>query len=320
MPKVLVIGFMHEDGLALARARNDIELEIIEEENVEAYREKIKTADAVAVRTAPLRAEVLDQAENLKIVARHGVGYDSVDVEALTRRGIPLAIAVGGNDIAVAEHTLSFMLALSKASPLYDRASRAGDWNFRNSMKQIELAGRTVLILGLGRIGRKVAKRCQGLEMKTLAYDPYITEATIREHSCEPVTDLNAGLAQADVVTLHFPGGGDNVKFIDQAKLACLQPTAMLINCARGDIVDEAALYQALKSGGIRGAGLDVFEQEPAPASNPLFTLDNVIISPHSAALSQESAVRMSQITIANILDALDGKLDPIMVVNQEVL
>ena len=320
MTHVLVLGKMHPQGIDLLRARPQLKITMIEDEFAEDFAAAVADSDAIAVRTGTLTAELLDCAQRLKIVSRHGVGYDNIDVVALTRRRIPVAIAADANAVSVAEHMLYLMLALAKQGAAYDQATRSGDFAFRNSLQAIDLWQKTLLILGMGRIGRQVARRCQALDMRLLAYDPYIDQTIIRAHGCEPVSDLSAALASADVVTLHFPGGGANVKFIDHAKLQQLKSSAFLINTARGDVVDEAALYECLHSGRLRGAGLDVFAEEPTPADHPLLQLDNVIVSPHSAATTQEGAVRMSVRTIRNLLDALDGKLDPEMVVNKDVL
>jgi len=320
MFKVLVIGKMHEQGIALLKARPDIEATIILDEFDSSFHTHVRDTDAIAVRTALLPAEVLNSAARLKIVSRHGVGYDSVDVAALTQRGIPLTITADANAVSVAEHAFYMMLSLAKQGFAYDRAARQGDFSFRNSLQAVDLWQKTLLIVGLGRIGRLFAQRAAAFEMRILAYDPYLESSVFEHYQCERVHELEPALRQADVVSLHFPGGGDNVKFIDARKLDCLRPSAILINAARGDIVDQEALYQRLRDKRIHGAGLDVFATEPMPVSDPLLQLDNVIVSPHSAATTQEGAVRMAVRTVQNILDGLDGRLNPVMVVNREVL
>jgi D-3-phosphoglycerate dehydrogenase len=320
MPKVLIIQPFHEDGMKLFAARPDVAYEVVDG-TPEELASKIADADGVTIRTSPLQAEVLDRAERLKVVSRHGVGYDNIDVDALTRRRIPLAIAADANATAVAEHTLYFMLALAKQGLRYDRATREGGWAVRNSLEAVDLMGRRVLVMGFGRIGREVARRCAAFGMAVMVYDPYV-QANVIEAAGDyrSVPDFEAALPETDVLTVHMPLGADSRGLIGAAELAALPAHAFVINAARGGIVDEAALHDALTSGRIAGAGLDVFDREPPQGDHPLFALPNVILTPHSAGLSKEAAVRMAISTAKNVLAGIDGKLDPSMVVNREVL
>ena len=320
MAKVLVVQAFHADGMRLLEARPDVSCEIVDGA-LEELAEKIADADGVTIRTSLLPAAVIERAARLKVVSRHGVGYDNIDVDALTRRGIPLAIAADANATAVAEHTLYFMLALAKQGPRYDRATREGQWAVRNSLDAVDLLGRRVLIMGFGRIGREVAKRCAAFGMAVMVYDPYV-QANVIEAAGDyrSVPDFEAVLGETDVLTVHMPLGADSRGLIGAAELAALPAHAFVINAARGGIVDETALHDALTSGKIAGAGLDVFDEEPPPENHPLFALDNVILTPHSAGLSKEAAIRMAISTARNVLAGIDGKLDPSMVVNREVL
>ncbi len=320
MPKVLIIQPFHEDGMKLFAARPDVTYEVVDG-TLEELAEKIADADGVTIRTTPLPAELLDRAGRLKVVSRHGVGYDNIDVDALTRRRIPLAIAADANATAVAEHTLYFMLALAKQGLRYDRATREGGWAVRNSLEAVDLMGRRVLVMGFGRIGREVARRCAAFGMAVMVYDPYV-QANVIEAAGDyrSVPDFEAALPETDVLTVHMPLGADSRGLIGAAELAALPAHAFVINAARGGIIDEAALHEALTSGRIAGAGLDVFDREPPPDDHPLFALPNVILTPHSAGLSKEAAVRMAISTARNVLAGIDGKLDPSMVVNREVL
>jgi D-3-phosphoglycerate dehydrogenase / 2-oxoglutarate reductase len=320
MPKVLVIQPFHEEGMKLLEARADVACEVVDGA-LEELAQKIMDADGVTIRTSPLTGAVIDRAERLKVVSRHGVGYDNIDVAALTRRGIPLAIAADANATAVAEHTLYFMLALAKQGLRYDRATRAGQWAVRNSLDAVDLMGRRVLVMGFGRIGREVARRCAAFGMQVMVYDPYV-QANVIEAAGDyrSVPDFQAALPQTDVLTVHMPLGADSRSLIGSAELDALPAHAFVINAARGGIVDEAALHDALTSNQIAGAALDVFDQEPPPDDHPLFALDHVILSPHSAGLSKEAAIRMAISTARNVLAGIDGQLDPSMVVNREVL
>jgi D-3-phosphoglycerate dehydrogenase len=321
MAKVLIIGAFHEDGMKLFEARPEVAPTIIDGADPAEVAQKIRDADAVTIRTAPLPASVIEQAERLKVVSRHGVGYDNIDVGALTTRKIPLAIAADANATAVAEHTLYFMLALAKQGLRYDRATREGQWAVRNSLDAVDLLGRRVFIMGFGRIGREVAKRCAAFGMHLSIYDPYVQANTIEQAGdYRSVPDFEAVLPETDILTVHMPLAADSRSLIGAQQLLRLPAHAFVINAARGGIVDEQALYDALKTGKIAGAALDVFDREPPPSDSPLFTLDNLILTPHSAGLSKEAAIRMAISTARNALAALDGKLDPSMVVNREVL
>ncbi|HSC28140.1 MAG TPA: hydroxyacid dehydrogenase [Vicinamibacterales bacterium] len=320
MAKVLVVQPFHEDGMKLLEARGEVTVEIVDG-GLEELAAKIVDADGVTMRTSALPAAVIERAERLKIVSRHGVGYDNIDVAALSRRGIPLAIAADANATAVAEHTLFFMLALAKQGLRHDRATREGQWAVRNGLHAVDLLGRRVLVMGFGRIGREVARRCAAFGMQVSVYDPYV-QANVIEGAGDyrSVPDFQAVLPETDVLTVHLPLGAESRGLIGSAELAALPAHAFVINAARGGIVDETALHDALTSGTIAGAALDVFEAEPPPENHPLFALENVILSPHSAGLSKEAAIRMAISTARNVLAGIDGSLDPSMVVNREVL
>ena len=320
MRKVLIIQPFHDEGMKLLEARSDIALEIVDGA-LEELTEKIADADGVTIRTSPLPGSVIERAARLKVVSRHGVGYDNIDLGALNRRGIPLAIAADANATAVAEHTLYFMLALAKQGLRYDRATRDGRWAVRNSLDAVDLLGRRVLVMGFGRIGREVARRCAAFGMAVLVYDPYV-QANVIEAAGDyrSVPDFEAVLPETDLLTVHMPLGEGSRSLIGSAELEALPAHAFVINAARGGIIDETALHDALTTGQIAGAALDVFDREPPPENHPLFALPNVILSPHSAGLSKEAAIRMAISTARNVLAGIDGKLDPAMVVNREVL
>jgi D-3-phosphoglycerate dehydrogenase len=242
-------------------------------------------------------------------------------VAALTARRIPLAIAADANATAVAEHTLYFMLALAKRGLAYDRATRENRWAVRNSLDAVDLLGRRVLVMGFGRIGREVARRCAAFGMAVMVYDPYVQANTIEAAGdYRSIPDFEAALSQTDILTVHMPLGEESRSLIGAQELSRLPPHAFVINAARGGIIDEPALYDALTTGKIAAAALDVFDQEPPPADHPLFTLPNVLLTPHSAGLSKEAAIRMAISTARNALAGIDGKLDATMVVNREVL
>jgi D-3-phosphoglycerate dehydrogenase len=284
------------------------------------FQRLLRDADGVALTFTPLRAADIEVAPRLRAVGRIGVGYDAVDVEALTRRGIPLMTCGTDNSPTVAEYTMFMMLALCKRGALMDALPRQGRWSERYRELSTELLGKTLLIIGFGRIGTRVAKRCLAMEMIIEVYDPYVAAETVRTAGCEPVTDLDAALARADFVTLHCPKTPETAGMFDAARLARMKPGAWLINTARGGLVDETALYAALDAGKLAGAGIDVFSPEPPLTDNPLFTLANVISAPHMAGNSRESLDRASLTVTRNLLSVLDGKPNREYVVNPESL
>lgn len=320
MPKILIIQPFHADGMALLDARRDVSYEIVDGRSIDELQAKIRDADGVTVRTALLPAELLEQGRQLKIVSRHGVGYDNVDVDTLTRRGIPMALTADANATSVAEHVLFMMLHLAKQGFRYDRATRSDGWALRNSLETVDIGGRRILIIGFGRIGREVAKLCQAFRMQIAVHDPYVPADSIEAAGCRSVEDFRAILGETDIVTLHMPMTETTMNMIGEAELSALPDHAFLINCARGGLVDERALYTALSEGSLAGAGLDVYEREPPVHGHPLFALENVILSPHSAGLTLECARRMAVSTAKNVLAGIDGTLDPAMVVNRDVL
>jgi D-3-phosphoglycerate dehydrogenase / 2-oxoglutarate reductase len=262
-------------------------------------------------------AEAIRKAAHLKIVSRHGVGCDSVDVEALNRRRIPLAVTGDVNSRTVAEHTMLLLLAAAKRLLRYDASVRTADWNYRNSLHAAELDGKRLLIVGFGRIGRHVARMAAPFGLHCLVHDPFQPDVTIRAAGCEPVADLHAGLAVADFVTVHIPKTEDGA-LLGSFELARMRPNTIVVNTARGGLIDEAALAAALRDGRIGGAGLDVFESEPPPPDHDLLADPRVVLTPHSAGLTQECAARMAVAAAQNILDFFAGRLDPSLVVNHD--
>jgi D-3-phosphoglycerate dehydrogenase len=318
--KVLMVQGLHPEGVKLLEARADIEPVALMTDDEAQIIAAARDADAITVRSARITRGIIEAARSLKVVGRHGVGYDAVDVAALTARGIPLAISIHANMVPVAEHVMFMLLTLYKEAAYYDALTRGADWGSRWNVKANDLAGKDLLIVGFGRTGSRVARRALAFDMKVHACDPYIDQALIRQAGCAPVAGYRAALPRMDAVSVNCPLSAETRHMFSRAEFAAMKPGAVIVNCARGGIVDEAALYEALTAGKLRGAGLDVFEREPSPADNPLFRLKNVIVSPHIAGVTVESTVRMSIQTAQNALDGIDGRLDPAVVVNQEVL
>jgi D-3-phosphoglycerate dehydrogenase len=318
--RVLLVGAVHQAGLARLRGEPGIELVELGEDRPEEIPRALAEAEAVIVRTAPLPAAAIAGAPKLRVVAKHGVGYDNIDVAAATARGIPVTVTATANATSVAEFTLAQILALIKLSAAMDAAVRAGDWAARNRLVPIELAGKTLAIVGFGRIGRRVASRALAFELRVLVHDPYVAAEAIRAAGCEPVERLEDALAAADVVTLHCPLTAETRGLIGRERLARLPAGAFLVNTARGGIVDEAALAEALRSGRLAGAALDVMVREPLPADDPLLGVPDLLLSPHVAGVTAESARRMALEAAENVLAGLAGRLPREVVVNPEVL
>ncbi len=319
--KVMLPHTMGRQGIDLIKVREDIETVI--------YPTGISQADmlplladcaGIALSVTPFRQAEMDAAPAIQVVARIGVGYDAVEVPALTARGVPLMVAGTANSISVAEQAFHLMIALAKKNAALDRLVRTGQWGDRHGGLPIELSGKTVLIVGFGRIGTRSARRCLGFEMTVLIYDPYIDREKVAAAGCEPVSDLDVALPRADFVSIHCPKNAETIGLFNAARLSRMKKGAFIVNTARGGIIDEPALYAALKSGQLAGAGLDVFEEEPTSANNDLLTLDTVIASPHMAGVTVEAVAAMAIVTAQNILSVLDGDPNRDNVINKEVL
>jgi D-3-phosphoglycerate dehydrogenase len=322
--KIFVTESMSQQGRVLLSERDDIELvefpNMISATDFEAMLRQQAPVHGVALGATRFGEPELEASRDMKVVTRIGVGYDAVDIPALSRRKIPLMVAGTANSPSVAEQALFMMLTLAKRAVEMHSIVKDGKWSHRLGMLPYDLFGKTVLIVGFGRIGTRTAKRCLAMEMNVLVYDPYKSAADIKATDCEPVSDLDAALPRADFVSIHCPKTPETVGMFNAARLKRMRPTAYLINTARGGIVDEGALYAALVSGSLGGAGLDVFEQEPPPSGHSLFELPNVIMAPHVAGVTREAVDRMSEQTARNILSALDGAPIRQNVINQDVL
>ena len=279
----------------------------------------LRDTDGIALSLTPLKAPEIAAAPRLRVAARIGVGYDAVDIPALTARGIPLMVVGTANSVSVAEHAIFMMYGLAKKAMYQDAAVRDDRWQDRWKEVPVDLAEKTLLVVGFGRIGTRTAKRCLAMDMTVLVYDPYVPPATIKAAGCEPVSDLTAALPRVDVVTIHCPKTPETIGMFNAARLAVMKPTAFIVNTARGGLIDEPALHAALSSGKLAGAGIDVFDKEPTPADNPLIKLPNTIVSAHMAGVTVESMDRMAIATVKNILSVLDGTPNKENAVNKEV-
>ena len=313
MPHLLVAGKLHPSGLDLLRSA-PVTFDYVEEISEPSYQAYLPKADALVIRTQPLSAASIAKAPGLQIVSRHGVGYDAVDVPALNARGIPLCIVGDVNSSGVAEHAMMLVLAATHRLIAADRATRRGDWGWRNGLQTHEVAGKRLLILGFGRIGQKLAGLARVFGVKVHAHGPYIPAGQWPASAVRGAT-LAEALAEADAVSLHLPRGEGHL--LGAAELALMKPTAVVVNTARGGLVDEVALAEALRAGRLGGAGIEVFDAEPPATDHPLFGLDQAVLTPHNAALTVECAERMALASVQNVLDFFAGRLDPALVVNR---
>lgn len=320
MPHVLCLRPIHPDAIARMRDTAGVTVDVLEEVTPATLARALPGAHAVTVRATPIDRALLDQAPALRIVARHGVGYDAVDVAALTARGIPLTVTPDANAVSVAEHAMMLLLACARRARDYDLRLRDGRWGAAPDLPTFDLCGRTLLVMGFGRIGGRVARLAHAFGMRVLVRDPFVARNTIKGAGFAPADDLAAALAEADAVTLHLPSSETTRGIVDAGFLATMRPGAVLVNTARGTLVDQDALATALRDGRLGAAGLDVFETEPPTTRPALFDLPNVVLTPHTAAATAESMRGMALSCADSILACFAGQLDPEVVVNVEVL
>jgi D-3-phosphoglycerate dehydrogenase len=317
MPHILVAGKLHASGIKLLRAATarGFTFDYVEEVSEPSYAPLVHRADALLIRTQPLSGATVALAERLRVVSRHGVGYDAINLPALNARGIALTIVGDVNSVSVAEHTLMLLLSAAKRVLRADKAVRnPNHWNWRDRLEAEELQSKRLLVVGYGRIGRHVARLAQAFGMDVAGFDPFLAASGWPTGPVTPVASLGEGLAWADVISVNVPRA--DRPLLGNAELAQVRPGCIIINTARGGIVDETALAAALASGRVGAAGLDVFSVEPPHAGNPLFGFDQVVLSPHIAGLTAECAERMAIASVQNIIDFFDGSVDSGLVVN----
>ncbi|MDC3146181.1 hydroxyacid dehydrogenase [Alphaproteobacteria bacterium] len=299
--KIAILGTVHPKGLEFLK---DNKFEVFEVENfeIQSLKESLKSVDGILLRTSKLDQDILQQCDNLKIISRHGVGYDNVDLDFLNKNKIALGITSTSNAASVSEHVMSFFIYLTKNLSLSDRLVKEGNFDKRSQLPDFfELYKKKVLIIGFGRIGKEVAKRCLGFDMEVYVYDPFLDSDSIEKSKCIPI-EKNEGLALADFITIHLPLNENTTNFISKSELNLMKKNTVLVNTSRGGIVNEDDLYQALKVKKIQGAGMDVYTSEPPEPNHPFFKLDNILLTPHNAALTLECRERMSLEASQNIV------------------
>ena len=314
--KVLVVQGLHEQGLEMLKQRSDIEFNVLLSDDENEILEAAKDVNGITVRTAQITEKIINSSKNLRVISRHGVGYDSINLKSLNNKKIPLTIAAHSNMISVSEQAMFFLLALNKNVFYYDDFTRKGDWTNRWDVKAWDLAGKNIMVIGFGRIGSNFVKRALAFDMNVYVYDPYIDHEKIKKSGAIPIQNFKNNLSKMDAITLHCPKNEETTNLFTKKEFQTMKKNAFIINCARGGILNEEDLYEALLNEKIAGAGLDVFDVEPTPSSNPLFKLKNVILSPHIAGVTVESTVRMATETVQNVLDVFDNKVNKSVVVN----
>jgi D-3-phosphoglycerate dehydrogenase len=302
--KIYVLDSFHPSGVEYAERRAEVV-----RWNDPRVRNWHEDADGIMVRGAPIRAADFARAKRLRVISKQGVGIDNIDLAAARAHGVTVYRTPGVNSEAVAELALALGLCVTRRVAEFDRRIRGGELIDRAKVLGIEMIQKAVGIVGMGNIGTRVARKWRGaFEARILAYDPYVPANHWADIPHERVASLAEMLPQVDVLTLHLPLTEESRGMIDAAALARMKPGAVLVNTARGGIVDEAALYEALRSGHLSGAGLDVFEREPPTAENPLLTLPNVVATPHAGAGTHETQVRSSMLVAQQLFEALEGR------------
>ncbi len=306
MAKIVVTEQIDPSGIRLLKEAGHEVIELGLGGGIEITPEQVGDAEILLVRIAEVTRGLMKACPGLKLVSKHGVGTDNIDMDAAKEYGVAVTIAPGANSLSVAEHAFAMLMTLAKNLPIVCSKYREIGFAAKNCAPGIEITGKTLGIIGCGRIGSRIAKMAHGgFDMKVLAYDPYITEAP---EGVELVSDRDRVFKESDFVTLHPVLNKETQGSVGAREFALMKQGALFINCGRGPLIDEQALIDALESGHIGGAGLDVTAVEPCPPENPLFGMPNVLLTPHYAPATREAAVATSSLAAQNVLDFLAGK------------
>ena len=319
MTKIALIGEFHDAGKEILKS-NKINFIEIFDYDFENLKKQLADCDAIGVRTAKLPAEVLSHCKSLKIVARHGVGYDSVDLEYLNQNKIPLAITGKSNAVSVAEHVITMFLVSARKIIECHELVKKGEFSKKTLIQNtVELFNKKILIIGYGRIGKEVAKRLHSFDCEIFVHDPFVEKHNININPYKFI-DLKSGLQNADFITIHVPLTDGTKNLISKKELSLMKKNTIIVNTARGGIVNQDDLFQSLAENKILGAGLDVFTHEPPEKNDIILQAKNIVFTPHNAALTNECRRRMSIETIENILTYLDNKTDLDNIINKNIL
>jgi D-3-phosphoglycerate dehydrogenase len=316
--KVLLNKEIHPQAMDLLKQHFDVL--IADNPKEEALLRKCAEVSAIITRTSSyINKKIIEASPKLKVISKTGVGVDNIDLSAATEKGILICNVPGVNSISVAEHTVALILAVTKDLLVMDKAVRKGEWSKRYSLTSVELKQKTLGIIGFGSIGKKVTAICKGFQMHVLTYDPYLASNAISKQTASLVNNLETLFQKSDIISIHVPYNEKTHHLVNSSLLKMAKKGAILINTSRGQIIDEKALFKVLKGGPLSAAGLDVFEEEPVNISNPLLTLENVVLTPHSAALTKECSARIAVEAAQAVIDVLNGK-KPRSVFNEESL
>ena len=317
MIKIAIVDKMHEDGVNLLKNNPKFECEIIEDLSEENLIKKLPNFDGITLRRGRVNSEILKNCKKLKVISRHGVGYDNVDIKILKDKKISLLVTGTTASVSPAEHIMFMILNVSKSFDLFDQSVRNGKFDTIMHMNHnsFELHNKKILIVGFGRIGKKLIKRCLGFEMKVIVYDPFVEKKIIGNFGGIKINNLDEGLRETDILSLSVPLTKLTHNMINLEKMKMMKKTSIIINTSRGGVINEKDLNEALNKQIIYGAGLDVFEKEPPSSDNPLLSNKKVLLSPHAATFTKECASNMAKQTAQNIIDFFDDKLDKLMIV-----
>lgn len=309
MYKIAISHRLHEDGMAALE--KEAVVTILDKKTPEITAADIGEQDGLIIRIGTIDRTAIEKSPALKAIGRPGVGVDNVDVRAATEAGIPVVVTPNANTLSVAEHTITLILAFAKDLLFQDREFRKGRFDVRSRYKAFEIEGKTLGLVGFGNIGREVGRLAKSLGMQVLVYDPVATRESVEASGHAYRASLEELLPESDVVSLHVPLVEKTRNLIGAEALRTMRKNALLVNCARGGVVDEEALFAALRDGVLAGAALDVFGMEPPDKRNPLFTLDNVVVTPHMAAQTREAASRMAVRAVRGVLAVIGGEKWP---------
>ena len=317
MYKIAIVDKMHVDGINLLKNNPKFECEIIEDLSKENLISKLPKFDGITLRRGKIDAKILEKCNNLKVISRHGVGYDNIDTKILKEKKISLLVTGTTTSISPAEHIMFMILNISKSFNLFDKSVRDGKFDkvMHMNHESFELFGKKILIVGFGRIGKQLIKRCLGFEMKVFAYDPFVDKKVIEKLGGKKIDNLEEGLKEADILSLSVPLTKDTYNMINLEKMKKMKKNSIIINTSRGGIINEKDLNTALDKEIIYGAGLDVFEKEPPDEDNPLLKNKKVILSPHAATFTKECLSNMAVQTAQNIIDFFENNLNKSMIV-----
>ena len=316
MKKVLIIKKIHDSGIKLLDRRKDFSYEIVEDPETSVLINKVQDCDAISLKTSKFGSDLINAANKLKIISRHGVGYDNVDLETVKKKKIILSITTNSNATSVAEHVFFMMLSISRGADTYDKTVKEGKFlNRKNLELSKELWNKNILIAGFGRVGKNLIKKCIGFDMNIFVYDPFVDKKIIDGLGGKKIDNFQNTIQEMDYISLHMPLTDKTKNLINMKVLSSMRKNSIIINASRGGIINEIDLNEALNKGMIFGAGLDVFEKEPPNPNNPLLKNKKVLLSPHSATFTEECNERMSKETIQNIIDFFENKLDKTKIV-----